>query len=204
MLPITTVVKIPAAAAPAANLPAYAHFARKYSAEFLKNPATFPGLASIGISAVGATSILAICLYDTPLAQVLNYRPKPSKITLMQNYSLTILVNEKVTDADKTALFDGIKKSFTTLTREDLWGVKSLAYEIKHNSKAYYAYFEFETTPEAIITLDKNIRLNEDILRYLIVKPRKIKKLKAEKEVKVEEEKVEAIVEKGKGKKAKE
>lgn len=107
----------------------------------------------------------------------------------MQNYLLTLLVNEKVSEEGRTSLFDGIKKNFTTLTKEELWGVKSLSYEIKHNGKAFYAHFEFETSPEAIITLDKNIRLNEDILRYLIVKPRKIK---AKKDIVVKDDKKES------------
>lgn len=97
----------------------------------------------------------------------------------MQNYTLTVLINEKVSEADRNSTFEAIKKHFTTLIKEDMWGVRSLAYEIKHAGKAFYAFFEFEAGPEAIITLDKNIRLNEDIVRYLIVKVKKIKAKKA-------------------------
>lgn len=88
----------------------------------------------------------------------------------MQKYTLTVLVNEKVSEADRNAIFQSIKKDFGSLIKEDFWGVKSLAYEIKHNNKGFYAHFEFEAEPDAVIALDKNIRLNEDIIRYLIVK----------------------------------
>jgi small subunit ribosomal protein S6 len=94
----------------------------------------------------------------------------------MNNYSLTVLVKEKIDDKARTALFDDVKKSFGNLTREDLWGVRSLAYEIKHADKAFFAYFEFESEPQDVITLDKNIRLNEDIIRYLLIKGKKAKK----------------------------
>ncbi len=88
----------------------------------------------------------------------------------MNKYQLTILINEKVSEADRKETFDAVKKSFSNLIKEDLWGVRSLAYDIKHANKAFYAYFEFEAEPEAVITLDKNIRLNEDIIRYLLIR----------------------------------
>lgn len=107
-------------------------------------------------------------------------------------YQLTLLVKDKVSEADRGTLFDGIKKSFSNLIKEDLWGVRSMAYSIKHNDKAFYGYFEFEAEPKSVVSLDKTLRLNEDIIRYLIVKSKikkqKAKKGKTEKEVeKVEE-----------------
>jgi small subunit ribosomal protein S6 len=88
----------------------------------------------------------------------------------MQKYTLTVLINEKVSETERNAIFESIKKDFGNLIKEDIWGVRSLAYEIKHSNKAFYAHFEFEAEPNSVITLDKNIRLNEDIVRYLIVK----------------------------------
>lgn len=96
----------------------------------------------------------------------------------MQNYSLTILINNKVDEKGRQGVIDGLKKDFGNLTREDLWGVRSMAYEIKHMDKAFYANFEFESEPNVVITLDKNIRLNEDIIRYLLIKRKKAKRVK--------------------------
>lgn len=103
----------------------------------------------------------------------------------MQKYTLTVLINEKVSETDRNAIFESIKKDLGSLTDEDIWGVRSLAYEIKHNNKAFYAHFEFEAEPDAVIALDKNIRLNEDIIRYLIIRAKvKREKSKIKKEVK--------------------
>jgi small subunit ribosomal protein S6 len=93
------------------------------------------------------------------------------------------------------------------LIKEELWGMRSLAYPIKHADRAFFAHFEFEAEPAVIITLDKNIRLTEDIIRYLIVRiEEKRKKVKpAKKEEKVEVIEKEEIKEedktKGKAKK---
>lgn len=128
------------------------------------------------------------------------YRKK-RKITLelsMQAYSLTLLVKEKVDEKGRSGLFDDVKKNFSSTIKEDLWGVRSLAYDIKHESKAFYGYFEFEAEPQAVIALDRNLRLSEDVIRYLIIKSKKIKirkgKAKAEK-VEAKTEKVESEVE---------
>ena len=95
----------------------------------------------------------------------------------MTNYNLTILINNKVDEKGRTGVIDGVKKDFGNLIKEDLWGVRTLAYEIKHMDKAFFAYFEFESEPQSVITLDKNIRLNEDIIRYLLVKTKKAKRV---------------------------
>jgi small subunit ribosomal protein S6 len=115
----------------------------------------------------------------------------------MQKYSLTVLINEKVSEADRNGIFDSLKKNFSTLIKEDLWGVRSLAYEIKHQPKAFYAYFEFEAEPKAVITLDKNIRLNEDIIRHLIIRiePKRTRTKFVKKEKVVIEDKKEEVSE---------
>ncbi len=125
----------------------------------------------------------------------------------MQKYSLTVLINEKVSETDRVGVLDGLKKHFGNLIKEELWGMRSLAYPIKHADRAFFAHFEFEAEPAVIITLDKNIRLTEDIIRYLIVRiEEKRKKVKpAKKEEKVEVIEKEEIKEedktKGKAKK---
>lgn len=116
----------------------------------------------------------------------------------MQSYQLTLLIKEKLDEKARTGLIDDVKKNFSNLIKEDLWGIRSLAYEIKHADKAYYANFEFESEPQAVITLDKNIRLNEDIIRYLLVKKKIIKIRKTAKkkdEIEAKTEKVEAVAE---------
>ena len=102
----------------------------------------------------------------------------------MQNYSLTILIKDKLDEKARTGLIDDVKKNFGNLTREDLWGIRTLSYEIKHMDKAFYANFEFESEPPSVITLDKNIRLNEDIIRYLLIKSKKAKRVRVRKESK--------------------
>lgn len=108
----------------------------------------------------------------------------------MQSYLLTVLIKEKLDEKVRTGLIDDVKKNFSNILKEDIWGVRGLAYPIKHNDKAFYAHFDFEAEPEKIISIDRSLRLNEDVLRYLIVKNKKVKirKGKAKADVKVDGE----------------
>lgn len=85
-------------------------------------------------------------------------------------YQLTVLMKNDLEDKARQELLDGVKKNFGKLTKEDLWGSRSLAYPIKHQDKAFYVHYEFEAEPKTIPALDKNLKLNEDIIRFLLLK----------------------------------
>jgi small subunit ribosomal protein S6 len=51
----------------------------------------------------------------------------------------------------------------------DKWGKRRLAYEIKDQSDGYYAFLEFEAEPQAITPLQAAFRLDESILRHMII-----------------------------------
>ena len=52
----------------------------------------------------------------------------------------------------------------------DLWGERELVYPIKRQTKGFYAHFEIEADPKSAKGLDKTLKLEEDILRYLLVR----------------------------------
>ena len=54
--------------------------------------------------------------------------------------------------------------------KEDLWGSRDLAYPIKRQSKGFYAHFELEADPKNAKGLDKTLKLEEDVLRYLLTR----------------------------------
>lgn len=49
-------------------------------------------------------------------------------------------------------------------------GMRNLAYEIKKNKRGYYFVMYFKTNPSAILELERNYRINEDILRFIVIK----------------------------------
>lgn len=49
------------------------------------------------------------------------------------------------------------------------FGIRNLAYEIQKNKKGHYFLIHFNFEPSKVQELDKIIRLNEDIIRHIIV-----------------------------------
>jgi len=56
------------------------------------------------------------------------------------------------------------------ILKTENWGLRTLAYRIKKNRKAHYILIESETPASALHEMERNLRLNEDVLRYLTVR----------------------------------
>jgi small subunit ribosomal protein S6 len=52
----------------------------------------------------------------------------------------------------------------------EYWGVKTLNYRIKKNRKAHFAMLRLDTPPAAVEELERQERINEDILRFMTVR----------------------------------
>ena len=49
------------------------------------------------------------------------------------------------------------------------WGMRDLAYRIKKQRRGYFIRLEFDSAPAALKELERNLRLSEDVLRFLSV-----------------------------------
>lgn len=69
---------------------------------------------------------------------------------------------------------DSIGKRLTgkdgKVEKEDLWGMRPLAYPIKRQTSGFFAHFEIQADPKDAKALDKSLKLEEDILRYLLTR----------------------------------
>lgn len=92
----------------------------------------------------------------------------------MNSYYLTLVLKPDLEEKERKELLDAVVKKFVgengQVEKQDLWGVKDLAYPIKKASSGFYAHFEVEADPIAAKGLDKILKLEEDILRYLLVR----------------------------------
>ena len=53
--------------------------------------------------------------------------------------------------------------------RVENWGLKSLTYRIKKNRKAHYALMDIDAPAAAIHEIERQMRINEDVLRYMTI-----------------------------------
>ena len=63
-----------------------------------------------------------------------------------------------------------IAKIGGTIDKEDEWGKRQLAYEVKHQREGYYVVIDFTAEPSEIKELDRVIKIHEEIIRHIIVK----------------------------------
>ena len=73
---------------------------------------------------------------------------------------------------------DGIADAFGELigshggrvTKREYWGLRNLAYRIKKNRKGHFVLFNIDAPAAAVQEFERNMRLHEDILRYLTIR----------------------------------
>jgi small subunit ribosomal protein S6 len=56
------------------------------------------------------------------------------------------------------------------VTKRENWGLRNLAYKVKKNRKGHYILFNIAAPPAAIAEMERNMRIHEDVLRYMTVR----------------------------------
>ncbi len=56
------------------------------------------------------------------------------------------------------------------VTKTEYWGLKSLSYRIRKNRKAHYTLLNVDAPPAAVAELERQQRINEDVLRVMTVR----------------------------------
>src|SRR6202521_886941 len=56
------------------------------------------------------------------------------------------------------------------VAKAEYWGVKSLTYRIRKNRKAHFTLMNVEAPPSAVAEVERQERLNEDVLRYITIR----------------------------------
>ena len=70
-----------------------------------------------------------------------------------------------------TAQFKGvIEQMGGKVAKTEQWGVKSLSYRLRKNRKAHFTLFNVDAPSAALNEVERQERLNEDILRYLTIR----------------------------------
>src|ERR1700754_2042131 len=73
---------------------------------------------------------------------------------------------EEMTNALTGVITEGGGK----VTKNEYWGLKSLSYRIKKNRKAHYSLLNIDAPAPAVAEMERQMRINEDILRFMTVR----------------------------------
>ena len=64
-----------------------------------------------------------------------------------------------------------VKNDGGSVEKVDIWGRRRLAYEIDKHSEGIYAVIDLQAKPTAVQELDRQLNLNESVLRTKVLRP---------------------------------
>jgi small subunit ribosomal protein S6 len=92
----------------------------------------------------------------------------------MALYEHVFLARQDLSQAQVDALAEGATKIVEELKgkviKTETWGLRTLTYKIQKNRKAHFVMLDIESGGDAIAELERQTRLNEDVIRYMTVR----------------------------------
>ena len=90
-----------------------------------------------------------------------------------RTYESVVIINAALEDEQVETTISRMQETITThggeLLELDKWGRKRLAYPIKKAKSGYYVVIRFNATTDLVATLERNYRLDENVIRYLTI-----------------------------------
>ena len=92
----------------------------------------------------------------------------------MPLYENVFIARQDISGAQVDALADTFTQLITEqggeVKKRENWGLRNLAYRMNKNRKGHYVLFNIDAPAPAIAELERTMRINEDVLRYLTIR----------------------------------
>ncbi len=79
-------------------------------------------------------------------------------------------ISAQAVDALATHLKTIVEGEGGKVEKQEYWGLRGLAYRIKKNRKGHYVLLNINAPSNAVSELERQLKINEDVLRFLTVK----------------------------------
>ena len=93
----------------------------------------------------------------------------------MRRYELMVLIDpdfeERTVAPSLEQYLRVVRQNGGTVDKVDIWGRRRLAYEIGKKSEGIYAVIDLTAEPAAVKELDRQLNLNETVLRTKLMRP---------------------------------
>lgn len=101
----------------------------------------------------------------------MGYKPKGGEI--MNKYESIIIINPSLEEEGVKNLIQKFSDLINTdgkVESVEEMGKRKLAYEVKKNKEGYYVLINFEANPELIAELERNYRITDEVIKFIVVK----------------------------------
>jgi small subunit ribosomal protein S6 len=93
---------------------------------------------------------------------------------MMNKYEVAVVVSALLNDEERAAVVEQVKGYIArrggNVTEVEDWGKRRLAYEIAKQTEGYYYFVKVDAEPTMSVELEQDLRIMENVLRYLIVR----------------------------------
>jgi len=92
----------------------------------------------------------------------------------MPLYESTFITRQDLSRPDLNKLSESfitiVEQGGGKVLKNEYWGLRNLSYRIRKNRKGHYAMLAIDAPPAAVKEMERNMRINEDIIRTLTVR----------------------------------
>ena len=93
----------------------------------------------------------------------------------MRHYEIMVILEASLEERTVAPSLDTylnvIRTAGGSVEKLDVWGRRRLAYEIDKKTEGIYAVIDLQASPAAVAELDRQLRLNESVLRTKVIRP---------------------------------
>lgn len=91
-------------------------------------------------------------------------------------YDLVLLLAPEIEESARTKILDDVQSTITgaggSVERDDNWGRRPMAYEIRHQPEAEYHLLQFHAPGSLIEDLSHTLRITDGVVRHRVIKVR--------------------------------
>ena len=93
---------------------------------------------------------------------------------MLREYELTVIANTQLSEENSAKLFKKYENIFLAdggevVVRND-WGKRKMAYPINKHFRGHYVFYDFTGKPENIAEAERLMRIDENVLRYMVIR----------------------------------
>ena len=93
----------------------------------------------------------------------------------MRRYEVLVILDpdleERTVAPSLETFLNVIRQAGGSVAKVDVWGRRRMAYEINHKGDGIYAVLDITATPAAVAELDRQLGLNEAVMRTKVMRP---------------------------------
>lgn len=90
----------------------------------------------------------------------------------MRNYEIVFIIHPDLDEASLKEIVSRVKGWITEasgeITKEEIWGKRRMAYAIRKQREGQYVLLNAQLPPESVGELERNFRITEPIIRFLV------------------------------------